>query len=760
MGDIAQVVDNRADDAAVLAHLEHLFGDLPFSLNGLVEVAWTAPGSGALNQAQMFDCGDLDEVAEEVRNRNSIPGQNTYISAGLRHPDTNRTARGCDLDVTHVVALWADFDDLGAAEKALAIVGSWGMAPTLIVQTASTPHLRQQFWWKLDEPTSNLTLVSELLGQLARLLGGDRAVSNVSRLMRAGGSIGWPRKAGRSIEPVQVFSQPGRRPYVLSELARIIESKRVEPAAPERPKGILATLYDNSGPERASQQERFRRTFEPGGWHSGARDFIASMIRGGASVETAVAMAPAFQRDGFSLSQTVEELKVFALGAAVKYAREPDAVQAEGERAAQSDWIRAYTWRPPAEIPKRQFLYGGHFIRSFVTCLFAPGAGGKSILRLTQAIAMATGRPLLGVEPSKRLRVAYWNGEDPLEETERRVAAILLHFDIDPAELDGWFFWGTGRESSIIIAEQTRDGFQINRPDIDRVKGMVSSLQLDVLIMDPFIKTHRVNENDNNAVDGAASEWAGIANDCNISVELVHHTTKAAIGREVRVEDGRGGGALLFAARSAEVLNTMNSEEAALAQIPETERRWYFRIDNGKANLAPPAEKSLWYRFHSVGLGNGENAQDPGDSIGVVAMWKWPDGTPTASQAPEKRQQAGRRNGAAETIMAALGRLQDEGRSFPAPADAPGIRAGQRAVKMNDLRSMAVKLGLVDEPHPDREDSEAVKRWQSAARNAWKRGYDRLTADRTIRVEGDMVWETYQKISTLGVSRAYDPEEF
>ncbi len=38
---------------------------------------------------------------------------------------------------------------------------------------------------------------------------------------------------------------------------------------------------------------------------------------------------------------------------------------------------------------------------------------------------MATGKPLLGVTPKTRNRVWYWNGEDPLEETERRTGAPL-----------------------------------------------------------------------------------------------------------------------------------------------------------------------------------------------------------------------------------------------------------------------------------------------------------------------------------------------
>src|SRR5690606_5286517 len=60
-------------------------------------------------------------------------------------------------------------------------------------------------------------------------------------------------------------------------------------------------------------------------------------------------------------------------------------------------WLHPFVWRPPSEIPRRQWLYGGHFIRDFLTTTFAPGAVGKSILLITEAMAMASGKPLLGV---------------------------------------------------------------------------------------------------------------------------------------------------------------------------------------------------------------------------------------------------------------------------------------------------------------------------------------------------------------------------
>ena len=88
---------------------------------------------------------------------------------------------------------------------------------------------------------------------------------------------------------------------------------------------------------------------------------------------------------------------------------------------------KPYVWRDPTTFPRREWLYGHHLIRKFVSTTIAPGAVRKSSLTMVEAVAMASGRNLLGVTPAGRMRVWVWNGEDPLEELERRVAAILPH---------------------------------------------------------------------------------------------------------------------------------------------------------------------------------------------------------------------------------------------------------------------------------------------------------------------------------------------
>lgn len=284
-------------------------------------------------------------------------------------------------------------------------------------------------------------------------------------------------------------------------------------------------------------------------------------------------------------------------------------------------FVRPFVWREPATIPRRQWLYGRHLIRKFVSATFAPGGVGKSALVLAEAMAMASGKPLLGHRPRDRLRVGYWNGEDPAEETERRALAAALLHDLGPDDLEGWLHLGSGREDEVIIAEQSPSGAVILGPNVDALVETVRALQLDVVIIDPFVSSHRVTENDNNAIDLVAKRWGKIADLTNTAVSLVHHTRKTN-GAETTVEDGRGAVSLLNAARSARVLNAMSSDERERAGVSPGQA--YFRVENGKANLAPPAEGADWYQVSSVDLGNAEGLE-PSDNVGAVRRWKWPD---------------------------------------------------------------------------------------------------------------------------------------
>ena len=280
-----------------------------------------------------------------------------------------------------------------------------------------------------------------------------------------------------------------------------------------------------------------------------------------------------------------------------------------------------FKWIEPTAIPRRQWLYGRHYVRKFISETVAPGAYGKSTLAMTEALAITTGRALLGVIPDERANVWIWNGEDPMEELQRRIVAAAMHYDIDPTEIAGRLFVDTGRETKIIIAEQIKAGAVVARPIVDAVIATIKANTIGLMIVDPFVASHRVVENDNPAIELVAAAWAEIADVTGCAIELVHHARKTG-GAEITVDDGRGGSALLAKVRSARVLNGMTEDEAARAGVDN--RRAYFRVQNGKANLSPAPDKANWYHLGSFDLGNGGDGQ-PSDSVAVVTRWTWPD---------------------------------------------------------------------------------------------------------------------------------------
>ncbi len=294
------------------------------------------------------------------------------------------------------------------------------------------------------------------------------------------------------------------------------------------------------------------------------------------------------------------------------------------EPASNSPAIKAlpYSRRPLSAIPRREWLYGRHLIRKFVSATVAPGGVGKSSLAIVEALAMVSGRALLhDVKPPRPLNVWLWNGEDPMDELERRIEAACLRYDVDLTACEGRLFVNSGRDTPLVIAETTRAGLTICRPVVDAVIATAQENKLDVLSIDPFVSSHRVSENDNMAIDAVAREWADVANACNCAIGLSHHSRKTG-GEEVTVEAARGASALISAARSARTLNPMNEDEALRVGVEN--RKLYFRVDDGKANLAPPGDRADWYRLESVDLMNGDG-NGPGDKIGVVTAWEWPD---------------------------------------------------------------------------------------------------------------------------------------
>src|ERR1051325_11199972 len=106
-----------------------------------------------------------------------------------------------------------------------------------------------------------------------------------------------------------------------------------------------------------------------------------------------------------------------------------------------------FAWRAESEIPPRMWLYGKHLLRRFVSVDVAAGGTGKSSVKIGEALAMASGRNLYGVEVHDGpLNVWLYNLEDPAEESERRIHATAKWFHIAPQDVEGRLYVDSGRD--------------------------------------------------------------------------------------------------------------------------------------------------------------------------------------------------------------------------------------------------------------------------------------------------------------------------
>jgi hypothetical protein len=246
---------------------------------------------------------------------------------------------------------------------------------------------------------------------------------------------------------------------------------------------------------------------------------------------------------------------------------------------------------------------------------------------LTEAIGAAIGRNLLTNEsiPVGPLRVWVHNGEDPPDELERRLAAIFMHYRIQPEDVGDRLYVTSGREMPILVAEALSDGGKVFVPREDGVqlRDELIAKSIDIFIADPFITIHRVNENDNGLIDAVMGLIRNIAHQAQCAFEVAHHLRKLN-GGDVGIDDIRGAGSIVGACRSVRLMAAMTAEEAQRYGVEEKDRKAFSWLVNGKANMLPPGHAREW--VHTVGV-DLDNAAAPyeADNIGVLERWVPPE---------------------------------------------------------------------------------------------------------------------------------------
>jgi len=278
----------------------------------------------------------------------------------------------------------------------------------------------------------------------------------------------------------------------------------------------------------------------------------------------------------------------------------------------------------PERIPTRDWLMYERLMPGYLSMLIAPGAAGKSMFTLMEAVAVATGQDLTGYEVRDKGNVLIINLEDDRAEIERRIYGICKDHRIDPDDIADRVRIITADDDPFVIAKDTRDGVEI-QPDVDAVIDEVKRHDIKLVIVDPLKRSHRVTENSNDDMDEVADELIRIAREGKCAVSVVHHTGKVNNGRTMAGDPdaGRGASAVIWASRVAHTLTTISKSEADSYNIPENEMRFYVRLDQAKANLLPPTTSTTYFKRHGVCVDNGPDGIG-GDYVGVLNRWEPP----------------------------------------------------------------------------------------------------------------------------------------
>ena len=98
---------------------------------------------------------------------------------------------------------------------------------------------------------------------------------------------------------------------------------------------------------------------------------------------------------------------------------------------------------------------------------------------IAEAIAMATGRNILGEEPAERCRVWLHNADDDFKEINRRIAACCRLHNVPMTELEGWLFV-TGKDDFSIRVATGNGHLTVDHTAVASISETIVENEIDV----------------------------------------------------------------------------------------------------------------------------------------------------------------------------------------------------------------------------------------------------------------------------------------
>lgn len=583
----------------------------------------------------LFPLVQIDDAVEHAYKMNAAK-QNVYVCVNPvdgKNVLAGKAAK--DTDIMAAFFCFADADDDGAMQNILSFAGP---KFTMSVKTGTKPFVRGHAYWRLEDPVFNLDAWRDMQKRIAASLKTDPMVVNPSRIMRVAGTVSWPNadKQAKGYVPELVtyrteFSQD-RDPV---EFDRMLRAFPVQDVSRHDTSSGLQIDLGKQAMDRALAQQNI---LQGNDWHHNVVRLVGSYVSRGLSDDEIHELTDKFTLAGYTVDDTRREVQKAIDGARDKgWTPPPDPMVQRLEQSVPTPSLEdatpsdaagqaspaAFEWPTPVGpinellLPRRHWIYGRTHIRGFVSVTASAGGIGKTSLTMVEALAVAANKPLLGENIYEPCNVWVINLEDDMSEMMLRLAAAMKHYNVKHEDIAGKLFMDAEDTIELIMGAETRDGLTLNDALLEVLMKRVKDNGIGLVIIDPFVSTHLANENSNSSIQAIVAMFRKLAREANCAVHIVHHVRKGN-GEDATIDSVRGAGSLIGAARVARVINKVSEEDAINAGVPQAEALGLFRIDNGKANLAPPSDKAVYRRMVSVELGNNE-------LIGVATEYKLPD---------------------------------------------------------------------------------------------------------------------------------------
>jgi hypothetical protein len=170
--------------------------------------------------------------------------------------------------------------------------------------------------------------------------------------------------------------------------------------------------------------------------------------------------------------------------------------------------------RLAARAEERRWLITGLWSEEAVGIVGGEPKCCKSFLALEMAVAVAAGAPCLRRFPVANAgRVLLYAAEDALHIVRRRLEGICAAADVALPDLD----------VQVITAPTVRLDLEADRASLDET---VAKLRPRLLVLDPFVRLHRIDENASGEVAPLLAYLRELQRRHGVAVAVVHHAKK------------------------------------------------------------------------------------------------------------------------------------------------------------------------------------------------------------------------------------------